>query len=124
MKKFIYAVLAFAPVLAFAQGTGNGGSLTGLETLVTSAGKIVGKIIPILFGLAILLFFWGVIRFVLAAGDPAKAKEGKSFMIWGIVGIAVMASVYGLVAFLQNAFLGGTGSTGAINGSNLTPGGF
>src|SRR3989338_8265264 len=98
MKKFIYAVLAFAPVLAFAQ------NLDNVSRLVDSVAKIVGKIIPIMFALAIIYFFWGLIQFIRSAGDPKKASEGKSIMIYGVIAIAVMISVYGLVTFLRTSF--------------------
>lgn len=120
MKKFIYAVLALAPTLAFAQ---NGGQLTGITNLVQSLINILKLVTPAVFGLAVLFFFYGVAMYVLAAGDAKKASEGKSIMIYGVIAIAVMASLFGLVAFLQNAFLGSTGGNATIKppAVDLTP---
>lgn len=98
MKKFVYVIMSFAPALALAQGA----DLGGISTLVTQFGGIVAKVIPIMFALAIIYFFWGLIQFIRAAGDPKKAAEGKSIMIYGIIAIAVMVSVYGLVTWLQD----------------------
>lgn len=98
MKKFIYAVLASAPALALAQG-----NLSGVQTLVSSFGRIVASIIPIMFALAIVYFFWGLIKYIQSAGDPKQAGEGKSIMIYGVIAIAVMVSIYGLVAWIQTA---------------------
>jgi hypothetical protein len=98
MKKFIYAALSFAPALAFAQQA----NLSGLSNLVSQIGQIIGKLIPILFALALVYFFWGLIQYIRGAGDPKKAAEGKSIMIWGVIAIAVMVSVYGLIAWLQS----------------------
>ncbi|MBA3732831.1 hypothetical protein H0W91_00455 [Patescibacteria group bacterium] len=98
MKKVIYAVMAFSPAFAFAQG-----NLSGLSQLVTAIGQIIAKIIPIMFALAIIFFFWGVIQFLRGAGDPKAQEQGKSHMIYGVIAIAVMVSVYGLVIWLQNA---------------------
>ena len=106
MKKFIYAVMAFGPVLAFAQGA----NLGGISQLVTQFGQILAKIIPIMFALAIIYFFWGLIKYIQGAGDPKQAAEGKSIMIWGVIAIAVMISIYGLVAWLQSS-LGISGTT-------------
>lgn len=99
MKKFIYAAMAFSPVLAFAQQ----GNLSNLSNLITQFGQIIAKIIPIMFALAIIYFFWGVIKFIRAAGDPKAAAEGKSIMIYGVIAIAVMISLYGLVAWLTSS---------------------
>ena len=114
MKKVIYAVLTFAPVLALAQaGTTN---LSGVSNLVGSIGGIINKIIPVLFALAILYFFWGIVTYIRSAGNPEEAAKGKSIMIYGIIAIFVMASVYGLVSWLQ-----GTLGISGNNGTGITP---
>jgi hypothetical protein len=100
MKKIAYGLLAFAPIFAFAQGTG----LSVFQSIVTQAGAILRLLIPMAFGLAILYFFYGIAKYVLSAGDAEKAKEGKSIMIYGVIAIAVMASLFGLVVWLQNVF--------------------
>jgi hypothetical protein len=98
MKKVIYVALGFFPVLASAAV-----NLSGLNDLVTGVGGLLNRVIPLLFALAIIYFFWGVIQYIRSAGDPKLADSGKSIMIYGIIGIAVMASIYGLVNFLTDA---------------------
>ncbi len=98
MKKIVYAVLAFAPGLALAQNPNFG----GLDSIVAFIGRTVRSLIPIFFGLAIIYFFWGLIEYIRSAGDPKKAAEGRSIMIYGVIAIAIMISLYGLVAWLQN----------------------
>jgi Type IV secretion system pilin len=105
MKKAILGSLYFVPVLAFAQNLG------GLVTLVQQMQTVLNNIYPFLFGLAIIYFFWGVAKYILSAGDPKAAAEGRSIMIWGIVALAVMASIYGLIYFLQNSFGVNTNNT-------------
>ncbi len=68
--------------------------------LINSLTGLIGLLIPFIIGLAILVFLWGVLKFVTAAGDEEARKTGRSFMIWGVVGIFVMVSVWGLVNFL------------------------
>ena len=96
MKKVIIAALAFAPSLAFAQ------NLDNLQTLLSSVGRLVDLALPIVVAIALLTFFWGLVRFIFA-GAEAK-EEGKSLMIWGIVALFVMVSIWGLVRFIGNAF--------------------
>ena len=100
MNKIIYGAMSFFPVLALAQVTT---PLATVRTLVEQARGILGLLIPMAFGLAILFFFYGVAKYISAAGEQKKAEEGKSIMIYGIIGIAVMASVWGLVSYLQGA---------------------
>jgi hypothetical protein len=99
MKKLLYGALAFSPAFAFAQGTG----LTTINTnIITPISHAVNLLIPVAFGLAVLFFFYGVALYILSAGDPAAASKGKSIMIYGVIALAVMASVWGLVIYLQN----------------------
>lgn len=102
MKKYlsILTVLMFsAPVMAFAQG----GGLSNLETLIEDASDIVGLLVPFVLGLAVLAFFWGIAKYVLAAGNEEKKAEGRNVMIWGVVAIFVAVSLWGFVSFLQDA---------------------
>jgi len=99
----LVGALAFLPALAFAQGNFNlsSGGITGV---LGSVGSILNMIVPILIALGIIAFLWGVLRFIFSAGDEEKRKAGKMFMIYGIIGIVVMVSVWGLVAFIQKSF--------------------
>lgn len=100
MKKAVITSLLVAglPFIANAQELGN------IRDIVLALRSIIDILIPLVFALAILYFFWGLAQFILAAGDEAAASSGRSKMIWGVVAIAVMASVWGLVYFLQDAF--------------------
>jgi hypothetical protein len=96
MKKVIIATLAFAPSVAFAQELGN------ITNLLESVGNLVDLALPIVIAIALLVFFWGLVKFIFA-GAEAK-DEGKTLMIWGVVALFVMVSVWGLVRFIGNAF--------------------
>lgn len=95
MKKFALIALAAAPVLASAQSLGN------LETLLRSIGRLIGIALPIVVALALLAFFWGLVKFIF--GSAEGKTEGKTLMIWGVVALFVMVSVWGLVRFIGNA---------------------
>ena len=90
---------ALLPALLFAQG-----AFTQLETVVATIGRIVNLLIPIFFALALLAFFYGIFQYIRSAGDPAEASAGKSIMIYGVIAIAVMASVFGITRLLQTTF--------------------
>ena len=90
--------LLAAPILAFAQ------NLENLRNLVTSFGDIVGLLVPILVAVAVLVFIFGVVKFIVNANDAEKRKEGGRFMIFAVIGIFVIVSLFGLVRFLQSAF--------------------
>ncbi|MEK7227446.1 MAG: hypothetical protein AAB641_00965 [Patescibacteria group bacterium] len=97
MKKVILAALALAPSLAFAQNLGN------LNNLITSVGNLVELALPIVVAIALLAFFWGLVKFIFSASGEEAHKEGQRLMIWGLVALFVMVSVWGLVKFIGTA---------------------
>jgi hypothetical protein len=94
MKKLIYSSLLIVPTFAFAQSLGN------LTSLVSNLKGLINSIIPLLLAVAVVYFFWGLITFIRAAGDPKAAESGKSIMIWGIVALFVMVSLWGILNWL------------------------
>ena len=58
----------------------------------------------LLIALAVVFFLVGIVRFMFSAGDVEKRKEGRTMMIYGIIGLFVMVSVWGLVSLLSNTF--------------------
>ena len=86
------------PIAAFAQLT-----VTPAIGAISQITSLINKVIPLLIGIAVLIFLWGVLKYVLSGSDdPEKRKEARGFMIWGIVAIFVMVSIWGLVGLLQN----------------------
>ena len=73
--------------------------LTKTTGLFTSLGLLINKAIPIVFSLALLLFFWGVAKYILSAGT--EKDEGKKIMVWGVVALFVMSSIWGLTTFIR-----------------------
>ena len=86
---------------------GNCGTLQGI------AGTILNLInnvaVPLLFAVAFIVFLYGVfVYFILGGADEEKHKEGRQLILWGLIGFAVMLSIWGLVNVLVNTFgLGG-----------------
>ena len=98
MKKVIVAALVLAPSFAFAQTLGN------IETLIKSIGNLVEIALPIVVALGLIGFFWGLVKYIFAQGDETAKTDAKRIMLWGVVALFVMVSVWGLVRFVGNAF--------------------
>ena len=67
---------------------------------------LISTAIPIVGGLALLVFFWGLAKFILNAGNESGREEGKEVMKWGIVALFVMVSIWGIIFFITNDVLG------------------
>lgn len=99
MKKTFLASALFAmPFLV---------SAADLTTVVEKIGDLIAAITPIIVALALVYFFWGLAKYILASGEGKD--EGKSMMIWGIIALFVMVSVWGLVGLIGNTFSVGQG---------------
>ena len=107
---------AFAlPLVSSAQ------QLTRVKSLISSIGDIIEMVIPFVFALALLGFFWGLAKYLL--GGAEDKESAKNIMIWGIVVLFVMAAVWGLVRFLGESVGITPGEGPVVNPQNLIPGG-
>ncbi|MDQ5961939.1 MAG: hypothetical protein QG669_331 [Patescibacteria group bacterium] len=85
-----------------------GAKIERLQDLLTLANCYISTgFVPIIFTLAFGYFVWGVIKYVISDSEKDKAK-GRQFMIWGIVALFAMVSVWGLVRVIGNTFGIGT----------------
>jgi hypothetical protein len=66
--------------------------------------NLLNAMIGMLITIAIVVFFWGLIKYLLASGSTEEAHKGIHQMIWGVIAIFVMVSIWGLVALLQRTF--------------------
>lgn len=95
LKLSLATALTFAPVFAFA---------ADLTTVLAKVGDLIGAATPIVVALALVYFFWGLGNFILGSGSEEKRKEAISIMIYGIIALFVMVSVWGIVNVLQTTF--------------------
>ena len=100
MKKFITISLFLLIIPMTLVKAGN----SGIGTAIDNIGKLVNALVPIAIGFAVLFFFWGLAKYILNAGDEEKKKEGRSIMIWGVIALFIMVSIWGIVSVLADTF--------------------
>jgi hypothetical protein len=62
---------------------------------------LIKLLIPVVASLALLAFFWGLVKFINnVSGDTKAITEGKNLMIWGLIALFVMVSVWGILRFV------------------------
>lgn len=98
MRKFLgSSVLATAtaalPMLASAA--------TLLDTLALF-NTFLNAMIGLFITLAIVVFFWGLIKYLMVAGE--EKSEGLQIMFYGVIAIFVMVSIWGIIRLLQSTF--------------------
>jgi hypothetical protein len=104
IKPFIFiAVLFLLPVLALAQPEPD---LSYFDIFFADLLDLFYILIAVLIGLAMIFFFWGLTLLILNAADEEKRARGKKVMLWGIIALTVMISIWGIVELLQITFFG------------------
>lgn len=102
-------VLGLAPVMALAQvGAQNlGCNVTGTGTtiggMLCKINELLGTVVPILIALGVVYFIWGVISYVIGTDEETK-KSAREKIIYGIIGLAVIIGMWGLVGILNRTF--------------------
>jgi len=98
MRKSLYTALSIAtltlPALAGA---------ASVYDLLALANNVLNAMIAILITAAVVAVFWGVVVALFSSGAEKK-KEGITIAIYGVVAIAIMVSIWGIIRLLQNTF--------------------
>ncbi|MEK7099133.1 MAG: hypothetical protein AAB916_01290 [Patescibacteria group bacterium] len=114
MKKNIYfaasALIAALPLMAAAA------ALDNIFALAENLREIVYVLIVVVFSIAVLVFAWGIVKYLTAAGDATKLAAARGFLWWGIIGMFVLAAMYGLVLFVADAL-----GIDDVGGGNIRP---
>lgn len=65
--------------------------------------NILQNIIPILSGLALVLFLAGLVKFVFdrAKGNHESLAKDKKGMLWGLIALFVLVSLWGIIKLFQ-----------------------
>lgn len=105
-KNFTYTVIGVAVIYGASIMVGYirellGGGGSSVNTAVSQIYATINLIIGIMFALVTVFFFWGIIQYVGAGGEDEKIKTGRRHMIWGIIGMAIMSSAWGIVRIIS-----------------------
>jgi|SRR3990167_4092494 len=101
IKLIPFASLAL-PLLALAQG------LTKTQQLIRSVGGIMNYLTTVVAAIALLVFIWGLVKFIFKIGGDEKAiEQGRSLMIWGSLALFFMVSIWGIVYFIGDELFPG-----------------
>jgi hypothetical protein len=72
-----------------------------LQGLIRGAQGVVDSIIYLLIMVAMLVFFWGVVKFIFRFdGSEKSVEEGKNRMVWGLVSLFVIMTIWGIISFI------------------------
>lgn len=113
-KTFWYGVITMS---AFVVMTGEAFAQTTFASLVgTIVSGLLNAVATLFISLAVLAFFYGVVKYIigLRGGDPNETKKGNEFIIWSLVALFVMFSIYGIITFGQDILFNGRDTSNII----------
>lgn len=74
-------------------------------TLFDSTLGLINSIIYTIIGVAVFGFMWGIVKILFNSENEVAKKEGRSFMLYGILTLFIMTSMWGLVNILNGTVL-------------------
>jgi len=77
---------------------------TTLNDIEKAALTVLNSVVPLFVAVAVVFFLWNVFKYI-NSGDNAETRgQARSMMIYGVIAIFVMVSIWGLVGVLRNMF--------------------
>jgi hypothetical protein len=68
--------------------------------------SLINTTVLVLATLAIVVFFMGLVRYISQSGDAKGHAEGRERIIWSLVAIFVLVSIWGILEVMNTAFFG------------------
>ena len=78
--------------------------MDGKEVMAAIVKNIIDPLVLLIFSVGIFLFTWGLVVFLTKVDDPEGRKTGVQHMLWGIIGIFIMATVFGIINIVTETF--------------------
>lgn len=63
---------------------------------------LILPLVELAFAVAVVVFVWGVFQYLLAQNNPDARSTGTNHIMWGVIGMAIMVSAYGIINFVIN----------------------
>lgn len=76
---------------------------SGLSYILCKISELLNSVLPVLVALGVVYFVWGVVRYVIGDSEEAK-KKGRDNIIFGVIGLAVIVGLWGLVYIVVDTF--------------------
>jgi succinate dehydrogenase/fumarate reductase cytochrome b subunit len=119
---FLFGAVAYAQTTVANVEQG----INTIGTLIELFNKSVVKALGTLFlSAGVVLFFYGIVEYIwgVRQGDSGKVKNGQQFILWALIALFVMFSVYGIITFFQGLVPGLNNTTITIPEIILKSGG-
>jgi hypothetical protein len=125
MKKFIISLgFTFAPVVALAQAApATLPVVNDANGLLVRFISVLNVVTYILVALAVLFIVYNVVWYIIKPSSSEEKGTHGMNILWGIVGLFIIVSIWGLVNILTNTVKTNPGRQPIPNAGNVTENG-
>ncbi len=99
-KISILSTAVLAPSFALAACSTNPGTLQNVVCQITDIAA--AYVMPILTTTAFVFFLWRIIKFIQESANSTKQTENRQSLLWSVLALTIMVSIWGIVAVLGN----------------------
>ncbi|MEI6396786.1 MAG: hypothetical protein WCO48_01810 [Candidatus Taylorbacteria bacterium] len=81
--------------------------MTQFSTVVSPIiSNIVNPVVWLMFAVATVVFVYGVLQMVIKGNDPEARKTGQMSILYGVIGMFIMFSAWGIIYLISNTVKG------------------
>lgn len=95
---FVFFLFFTFPLVSFAAPSTIPPTVLGFIGRIST--EILNPIIALMFAIAMAIFIWGVLKYIWNPDNEQARESGRKSMMWGIIGMVIMVSVFGIVRFI------------------------
>lgn len=82
-------------------------SIDNFCSLVNYVIELIALLIPIIFGLIVIVLVWRLIdAWVINGGDTTKIAEGRRTALLGVIVLVILSGIWGILELLRSSFFG------------------
>ena len=71
---------------------------------------IINPTLALLFGIGLLVFMYGLVEMMWGMRTGKVDEKGKEHMLWGVIGMTIMVSSWGIIRIIDSTFNLGSGN--------------
>jgi hypothetical protein len=103
-KTFIYTYFFLNINLLFVYSQNSITAIVEAKSQAWILDNIINPVMSLVLSIAVLVFFYGTVRFILDRNKPEQNANSKKAMFWGLIGIFIIASVWQIMDFVAGMF--------------------
>lgn len=82
--------------------------INNADDIINEAFRYGNIAIALLIAFAVVYIVYAIVIYVIKGDDEEKLKAAKSKILWGVIGLAAILSIWGLVRIVKSTFYTGT----------------